>query len=43
MAPNTLQINLAIDSMCQGKGLYLSVSVEGIPDKIIKIGKEDSK
>ena len=43
VAPNTLKINLAIDSMCQGKGLYLSICVEGIPEKIIKIGKEDLK
>jgi hypothetical protein len=27
--------------MCQGKGLYLSISLEGIPEKVIRIAKED--
>jgi regulator of sigma D len=43
VSPNTLQINLAIDAMCQGKGLYISVEVDGITPKVIRIGKENSK
>ncbi len=27
--------------MCQGKGLYLSISLEGTPEKVIRIAKED--
>jgi hypothetical protein len=29
--------------MCQGRGLYLSISLEGIPDKVIRIAKEDKR
>jgi len=29
--------------MCQGRGLYLSISLEGMPDKVIRIAKEDKK
>ena len=29
--------------MCQGRGLYLSISLEGIPDKVISIAKEDKR
>jgi hypothetical protein len=29
--------------MCQGRGLYLSISLEGMPDKVIRIAKEDNK
>lgn len=29
--------------MCQGRGLYLSISLEGIPDKVIRIAKVDKR
>ena len=29
--------------MCQGKGLYISISLEGMPDMVIRIAKESSK
>lgn len=41
--PNTLQVHFEIDEMCQGKGLYLSIEVEGLPNKMIKIAKEGTK
>jgi len=34
---------LEIDQMCQGKGLYLSVCIDGVPEKVIRIAKEDKK
>ena len=43
VSPNTLQITLEIDQMCQGKGLYISISLEGMPDMVIRIAKESSK
>jgi hypothetical protein len=29
--------------MCQGKGLYISISLEGMPDMVIRIAKESKK
>jgi hypothetical protein len=34
---------LEIDPMCQSKGLYISVCIEGVPEKVIRIAKEDKK